>query len=178
MSYGNLPSLTFLQEFSSIGTQLTKKNSEFTPHYVAIKCLACEENNFEIEHDDCLGGGRYCATDPDGPGPVSGRMVVQENLRQMCMFEQLENDSDYSRWFLFQKDFATTCISNKFNKECSIVNHYFYITKRMILLLKISLISLDVKYRLEQSIEKLLNLLELLCLFVSAFWQCACILVG
>ena len=120
MSSGNLPSLTFLQEFSSIGTQLTKKNSEFTPHYVAIKCLACEENNFEIEHDDCLGGGRYCAPDPDGPGPVSGRMVVQENLRQMCMFEQLENDSDYSRWFLFQKDFATTCISNKFNKECSI----------------------------------------------------------
>merc|ERR1712032_1445540 len=32
--------------------------------------------------------GRYCAEDPDGSGPVSGKEVIEEDLRQLCLHEQ------------------------------------------------------------------------------------------
>ena len=31
--------------------------------------------------------GKYCAEDPDGGGPVTGRDVVHESLRQLCIYE-------------------------------------------------------------------------------------------
>jgi hypothetical protein len=32
-------------------------------------------------------GGRYCATDPDGDGPITGMDVVMENVHQYCIWE-------------------------------------------------------------------------------------------
>jgi hypothetical protein len=121
MSSGNERSLAFMKEFASIGKQLTKHNSEFTPHYVFIKCLSCEATGFNIIQPDCLGGGRYCAPDPDGPGPISGRHVVMEDLRQLCAYEQIKDESEksYQKWFQFQKSFADKCYLKIENKECS-----------------------------------------------------------
>lgn len=119
ISSANDLSQSFLKNFASIGKQLTKKNAEFHPHYVFIKCLNCEKNNFQESHDDCLGGGRYCAPDPDGPGPIKGRDVVIENLRQICMFNQLSESKDYSIWFKFQEEFSNNCESKIFNDDCS-----------------------------------------------------------
>ena len=39
-----------------------------------------------IIHPDCFSGGRYCAPDPDMAGPRSGKDIVEEDLRQMCIF--------------------------------------------------------------------------------------------
>ena len=97
ISSDNLLSLKFLQEFAPIGKQFTRDIMEFNPHYVFIKCSSCEAEKYLQEHEDCLGGGRYCAPDPDGIGPISGRDVVEEDLRQICMFKQLDINEDYSR---------------------------------------------------------------------------------
>jgi PA domain len=119
MSSVNDLSLRFLREFESTGKQLTKLNCDFTPYYVFIRCLSCDTAGYNSPHVDCLGGGRYCAPDPDGNGPISGRMVIQEDLRQLCMFEQMNDDVDYSRWFLFQSSFSKKCVLDNFTPECS-----------------------------------------------------------
>jgi len=31
--------------------------------------------------DNCISGGRYCAMDPDFNGPLTGKDVMEENLR-------------------------------------------------------------------------------------------------
>ena len=119
LSSGNKRSKDFLKEFALIGKQLTRQNSDFNPHYVFIKCLTCEQNSFATEHADCLGGGRYCAPDPDGEGKLTGRDVVKEDLRQMCMFKQISDNEGYSRWFEFQEIFTDRCNNADFSKECS-----------------------------------------------------------
>lgn len=58
-----------------------KENVDFNPRYVQSECEACKKLNWSISNDDCLSGGRYCATDPDGTGPLLGRDVVFEDLR-------------------------------------------------------------------------------------------------
>jgi len=41
--------------------------------------------NYQEEQENCLGGGRYCAPDPDGVGGLDGRDVLYEDIRQICM---------------------------------------------------------------------------------------------
>ena len=109
----------FIEEFSDIGNSLTKLTADFKPHYKFSNCLYCQSNNYSGEHPDCLGGGRYCSDDPDGSGVLSGRSVVEESLRQICMFKQIDSDDDYKRWFSFQQKFLEDCGLNDFNKKCS-----------------------------------------------------------
>jgi hypothetical protein len=84
--------------------------------------LTCEFDNFSKPEIDCLGGGRYCAPDPDGPGPITGRKIVQEDLRQLCMFDQIKDDSkvlSYKNYFKFQERFAKECGLADYTKKCS-----------------------------------------------------------
>merc|ERR1719461_2809493 len=32
--------------------------------------------------------GKFCAEDPDGNGPITGRMVLQEDVRQLCIHDK------------------------------------------------------------------------------------------
>lgn len=36
---------------------------------------------------NCLSNGRYCAIDPDESGPLQGADVIQEYLRQLCIWK-------------------------------------------------------------------------------------------
>ena len=80
--------------------------------------------------DQCTNQERYCYVDPDnqiGKG-VSGADVVQENLRQLCVWEQAKNtlSSDGGvKWWDYAIQFAAECkggtgtISKSFGKDCS-----------------------------------------------------------
>lgn len=121
-SSGNERSQEFMKDFADIGKYLTKANTDFTPKYVVIQCLTCEFDNFSKSEIDCLGGGRYCAPDPDGPGPITGKNIVQEDLRQLCMFDQIKDDSkvlSYKNYFKFQERFAKECGLTDYTKKCS-----------------------------------------------------------
>jgi hypothetical protein len=50
-------------------------------------CSYCSKNDYKTVIDECVSGGRYCAPDPDSSGPLIGRDVVMEDLRQICIFE-------------------------------------------------------------------------------------------
>lgn len=41
---------------------------------------------FKKEYDNCLSNGRYCALDPDEQGPVNGKLVMEESVRQICLY--------------------------------------------------------------------------------------------
>eukprot|EP01017_Pseudomicrothorax_dubius_P005565 TRINITY_DN11430_c0_g1_i9.p1 TRINITY_DN11430_c0_g1~~TRINITY_DN11430_c0_g1_i9.p1 ORF type:complete len:459 (+),score=97.00 TRINITY_DN11430_c0_g1_i9:50-1426(+) len=60
-------------------------STDMNPRFVSFPCEACEKAGFKIANPDCLSGGRYCAADPDGTGPLSGRDIIWEQLRQICI---------------------------------------------------------------------------------------------
>jgi hypothetical protein len=49
----------------------------------------------------CTNGGRYCAVDPelDPTRGLDGADVIEENLRQMCVFEYLNATGETIKWF-------------------------------------------------------------------------------
>eukprot|EP00397_Hematodinium_sp_SG-2012_P007644 GEMP01007693.1.p1 GENE.GEMP01007693.1~~GEMP01007693.1.p1 ORF type:complete len:516 (+),score=80.06 GEMP01007693.1:331-1878(+) len=71
----------FMKEFKVIGEALLY-NLQFIPHYYIYE-LNGDFNNFcysDAKH-------RYCADDPDMEGPLTGKDVVTEDLRQICVWE-------------------------------------------------------------------------------------------
>jgi len=73
----------FLKEFSAVRKTLNSV-VKFTPHYHVFST------------DPALGGysglcsdtsAKYCAEDPDGGGLVSGKDVLEEDVRQLCIHE-------------------------------------------------------------------------------------------
>jgi len=68
----------FLTEFRPFALALMH-DVEFIPHF------AIESSSFA---SDCYDTAyKYCAKDPDKDGPITGKEVVEESLRQLCIWE-------------------------------------------------------------------------------------------
>lgn len=83
MSSSSIVANDFLKEFKPIGESLSM-NLQFIPHYDIYDLDANDFNEF------CYTIGntkRYCAEDPDMHGPITGAEVVEEDLRQICIWE-------------------------------------------------------------------------------------------
>jgi len=68
----------------------------FQPHYAVFHMDAKRrETNSNLCLDD---SGEYCAEDPDGAGPVTGKMVLLEDVRQHCIHKtnKVKRVSEYS----------------------------------------------------------------------------------
>ena len=48
----------------------------FTPRYFFYQNGNSFKNNYSRVDDNCLGGGRYCCIDPDGPGIATGQDIA------------------------------------------------------------------------------------------------------
>lgn len=94
--------------------------STFTPHVVTFQDSSAKEG-FSAARPDCLSGGRYCYSDPDQDGPLTGRDIVLEDLRLICVYRQTSPDKDYERWFTYVANTVEHCgfIGGKFTAECS-----------------------------------------------------------
>lgn len=70
---------------------------DFTPHFYAIdgRAEGCA-TKFDCG-SQCINGGFYCSSDPDGDMNVgiSGADIVIENLRQLCVWQVRMNFSDF-----------------------------------------------------------------------------------
>lgn len=72
----------FMKDFKYAGEQLAY-NMRMTPHYHVFNLPS--SNDYD---GLCLGPkGTHCAEDPDGGGPITGKEVVLESLRQLCIWE-------------------------------------------------------------------------------------------
>ena len=108
----------FLMSFATIGSSLNKIVAEFAPHYILWYCPACEKSQYRVGHQDCVSGGRYCSLDPDGDGSLSGRDVMYEDLRQLCLFN-LTTTKNYEKWFEYHSEYYSMCSADLFSPSCS-----------------------------------------------------------
>jgi len=85
----------------------------FTPYY-ATWPISRSTTNFSIStNKNCIYGGRYCAQDPDGKGPLTGRDVLQEDLRQICIRKH------YSKqWWTYITQFSQNNECVNLTKSC------------------------------------------------------------
>jgi hypothetical protein len=65
-----------MRDFKEVYQHFDQEKVTFTPVYQFIK--GYDGDNYRKEVDNCLGGGRYCCFDPDGPGTATGREIGME----------------------------------------------------------------------------------------------------
>lgn len=83
MSSASRESFRFLKEWTPNRKALNEV-IKFVPHYHVFGMSASNDYN-----DLCADTtAEYCAEDPDGSGPVTGSMVLDEDVRQLCIHEK------------------------------------------------------------------------------------------
>ncbi|CAK65401.1 unnamed protein product (macronuclear) [Paramecium tetraurelia] len=107
-------SYQFLEQFYPFHMEM-KDQLQFTPHYAIDRCGICKKNNYNTRNQQCLSGGRYCASDPDADGPLTGQDAVREIVRQLCIFKQ-----DQSKWWRYVVRYSDICLTQMQAKQCSI----------------------------------------------------------
>ena len=108
-SSADLKSLQFLSQFSRFSPKFPKSQLDFRVHYALWSCFECQDLNFTLDKADCVSGGRYCAPDPDGSGPLSGRNVLLEDLREICVLQSISREDNYRKWFDYMASFSQSC---------------------------------------------------------------------
>jgi len=101
----------FIREFSAVATSLEQGGyTQFTPHYVTWLCPP-EYINDPACVSQCINNGRYCCPDPDDDlnKGYSGRDVVIENLRTLCVFQQANNTGVPWKWWDYVTKFGDKC---------------------------------------------------------------------
>jgi len=84
MSSGSRESMQFLKDFAPKRRMLNEV-MRFHPHYHVFSMPASDPSVYQELCSDTT--GKYCAEDPDASGSVTGRDVLDEDVRQMCIHE-------------------------------------------------------------------------------------------
>ena len=106
-SPANVRSFDYIDALNLVYAQI-KDYVSFEPFLVVYKQTTTSKMN-----KNCYLKTGFCAADPDGEGPFTGADVVEESLRQKCIFKQSKD-----AWFSYMKCFATSC-PNDFSANCS-----------------------------------------------------------
>lgn len=120
-------SFTFKENFPSV-LELLGDQMVFTPHYFIMNGTynGCHGDHNALNcGSDCTNKGRYCVQDPDEDktNGLTGVDVMQENLRQMCVWEyeqqfmkdKVEEKTAY--WFNYVKKFNDNCLGSESQKN-------------------------------------------------------------
>merc|ERR1712216_795857 len=83
MNSAALDSQSFLKKFTETRKTLNEV-VKFTPHYHVFSADPALSGYSGLCSDP---SARYCSEDPDGAGPVSGKDVLEEDVRQLCIHE-------------------------------------------------------------------------------------------
>jgi len=94
MTTGSLESLKFLKEWAASRKALNTA-IKFVPHYDVFGMESGKEHG-ELCWDE---EGNYCAQRPDGSRLVTGKMVVEEDLRQLCIHEKYLKEVEYAQQY-------------------------------------------------------------------------------
>lgn len=99
----------FVNEMHDAAMKLEKEgDASFSPHFITWSCMDSSRPDCK---DLCIFGGRYCAPDPtEGTGVdaaiaakvrgfgYNGSAVTIENLRQLCLFRELNGPHHTAPW--------------------------------------------------------------------------------
>jgi len=84
VSSGSMDSMKFLRDFAEMRKTLNKV-VKFQPHFSVFSIPASDPKIYAELCSDTT--GQFCAEDPDGYGAVTGRIVLEEDVRQLCIHE-------------------------------------------------------------------------------------------
>ncbi|CAE8617544.1 unnamed protein product [Polarella glacialis] len=84
MSAASIESMKFLKEFAPKRRTLNEVMI-FNPHYAVFSMDGSDPAVYSGLCSDET--GRFCAEDPDGNGKISGRDVLDEDVRELCIHE-------------------------------------------------------------------------------------------
>lgn len=110
---------SFLHDFSKYAVNFKQEETLMIPHYVMWYSSASKDSNYTIPHPDCLSAGRYCAPDPDYDGPRSGREILLEDLRQICIYKLSQTQQKHQIWWKYIQKFSKSCSVDNFTQTCS-----------------------------------------------------------
>lgn len=105
--------LNFLEDFSTMHQKLDNL-VVFTPRYVFWECMHCDQQYLD---NDCYGGGKYCAVEPSNAN-IKGHEIVLEDLRQLCLWEDLDSRNMTSKWWAYIHEVHASC-NSVINMDCS-----------------------------------------------------------
>lgn len=89
MSSGSSDSLQFLKEFSEKRKTLNEV-MRFQPHYAVFSMASSDPAVYQGLCSDTT--GNFCAEDPDSAGDITGKDVLAEDVRQLCIHELTKKD--------------------------------------------------------------------------------------
>lgn len=114
--------MDFLEDWSSFHELLVKEGDliSFKPRFVYWGCDNCDNRYAE---SNCYGGGKYCSVQSNG-NYLTGREVLDEDLRQKCLYDlQLKNGNEGMKlWFKYVERVHATCY-DQVNEDCSRAAH-------------------------------------------------------
>ena len=111
----------FKRDFQETALKLIEV-ADFTPRYYIYDGHALQCDSTYECGTQCISDGRYCGPDPDDDldKGVSGKDIVTENLRQMCIWKTLQEGvdngkdrKDLMKWWCYVNDFANTCFNGE-----------------------------------------------------------------
>ncbi|CAD8096846.1 unnamed protein product [Paramecium sonneborni] len=102
----------FIREFQPYYEKLKNEKFNFTILYPVYQIVS--RPNKPIEYQNCISYGKYCSQDPDGSGIATGNMIVEETLRQLCIFSQ-----SIDKWFDYMLSFRDNCTTAQEYETCS-----------------------------------------------------------
>jgi len=118
MSSGSEESFEFLEKFKDPAETL-KFHMQFVPHFHVFS-LPPGSSYGHLCAD--ASKARHCAPDPDGPGPITGQMVVNEDLRELCLWHVSAEPNPYmdpaEKGATYSKNFWEYVVRRR--SECSL----------------------------------------------------------
>jgi hypothetical protein len=109
----------FKRDFAQVAKNLGNR-ALVEPHYDFLDGTAWQCNlPGRPCGNQCTNGGRYCQASPQ-TGSYTGADIVSENLRQYCIFQQVNNTANIDKWWDYIGRFDAECqVKDLFNVGCS-----------------------------------------------------------
>jgi len=116
--------LPFKKEFKQV-VEVLGDSALFIPRYYIRNgdYYHCTRSDLPCR-TQCTNNGRYCAVDPEGDFQIGldGAHVIRENLRQICIWNQLNITGQQLKWWDYVVQFDTLCntfLEKSWNESCS-----------------------------------------------------------
>jgi len=85
MSSASVETMKFLKSFAP-KRRVLNRAMNFVPHYSVFRMENADPTTATNLCSDM--SGKFCAEDPDGNGPITGKMVLEEDVRQLCIHDK------------------------------------------------------------------------------------------
>ena len=108
---------TFMNDFQKYQKELGSF-AKFGIHLVTYPHFMYDPNS-NSPKEDCLGSGLYCVR-PGKLGITDGSIIVEESIRQKCIYNNANKNGDIDIFWKFMSIFYQNCVSKEdFNENCS-----------------------------------------------------------